>query len=637
VRAGPAPPGRKRATMRTSAAFLLAVLAACRAGGAPPSTGTGDGGPSPAAEAAPPSACGDPAPTPDPACAGVPLCGEAERVRVACGLGEALSARYVFWGEKARLLAVAGGARDFDPREQLEGCAAAERAIPREPDPLRFLDRLRACIAAFEDGHLFMALPRALPQASLGLRLRRAADGRVWVAYLDPGLSRWLGETPGGEGRLQVGDEVVAVDGRPVGEAIAALARLVPGSSAAARAERAVDALGRRDFAYPEQPEAALTVEGGQGGDRREVRLPWLVAPGAERDPLLGPWLRRVGVAASDRIDWRAESRGAWLREPGAAPGLLRGDPAVGPEDAARLTAYRGDSGGLAARLGSMGADGGSPACYAQLLTLHTERLEAFGRARPLPDVLREFVRGCDERHLDLVLDLRQNEGGYLSHSSALAALLEPAGARAPGGALLLRATAQNERVYRERAPMLGGAGPRGAGGVATEPEQILSAIRDARRAGEEFTPAFLEPSLAADGGFRGRVVVLTSPGCMSACDRLAALLQRGGRAVLVGEPTEGAGASQQETREQSARWVDPGGLVGVSIPNAAMGVQATAEAGAGRADARRFFAELAFENRPVRPDLPYATTRDDLVGGNRGWLAAARSALARAPAPPPR
>ena len=63
-----------------------------------------------------------------------------------------------------------------------------------------------------------------------------------------------------------------------------------------------------------------------------------------------------------------------------------------------------------------------------------------------------------------------------------------------------------------------------------------------------EFTPAFLEPPLSADGGlgYQGRVVALVSPGCMSACDRLAGMLQRGHRAVLVGGATEGAGASQQ-------------------------------------------------------------------------------------------
>jgi hypothetical protein len=117
----------------------------------------------------------------------------------------------------------------------------------------------------------------------------------------------------------------------------------------------------------------------------------------------------------------------------------------------------------------------------------------------------------------------------------------------------------------------------------------------------------------------------------MSACDRLAAMLRQSGRAVLVGGPTEGAGASQQESKDQSARWVDTGGFVGVSIPNAAMGVQLAAAAGVTTAPAEQFFARLAFENRPVQPDVAYGTERRDVLEHNAGWLAAAVSAVARA------
>jgi C-terminal processing protease CtpA/Prc len=121
----------------------------------------------------------------------------------------------------------------------------------------------------------------------------------------------------------------------------------------------------------------------------------------------------------------------------------------------------------------------------------------------------------------------------------------------------------------------------------------------------------------------------------MSACDRLAEILKHARRGLLVGGPTEGAGASQQETKEQSARWVDREGWLGVSIPNAAMGVQVTAAAGIRQASAEVFFDQLAFENRPIEPDVAYATTLEDILQRNRGWLRAAREALQRAERPP--
>jgi hypothetical protein len=115
----------------------------------------------------------------------------------------------------------------------------------------------------------------------------------------------------------------------------------------------------------------------------------------------------------------------------------------------------------------------------------------------------------------------------------------------------------------------------------------------------------------------------------MSACDRAAALLRASGRATLVGGPTEGAGGSQQETRDVPVRWTDADGLVSVSIPNAAMGVQASARKGAAPPSSDDFFRALAFENRPVAPDVPYATTLDDLQHHDRGWLALAVRQLA--------
>jgi hypothetical protein len=152
-----------------------------------------------------------------------------------------------------------------------------------------------------------------------------------------------------------------------------------------------------------------------------------------------------------------------------------------------------------------------------------------------------------------------------------------------------------------------------------------------ARRAGREFTPAFFEPPVLASekvGGYDGRVVALVSPSCMSACDRAAAMLRATGRAVLLGEPTEGAGGSQQEIPGAiGTRWQDPAGLVSLAIPNAAMGVPRAAP-GAAAVDADAFFRALALENRPVEPDVRYAPRLEDVTDHGRGWLAAAEAAL---------
>jgi len=108
------------------------------------------------------------------------------------------------------------------------------------------------------------------------------------------------------------------------------------------------------------------------------------------------------------------------------------------------------------------------------------------------------------------------------------------------------------------------------------------------------------------------------------------------GRALVVGGPSEGAGGSMQESPGVGARWQDSQGLVWLKIPNAAMGVE-RAVAGADRArelTADEFSGGLAFENRPVEPDLPYAPRIVDVTGENRGWLALVEALLFARDAP---
>jgi hypothetical protein len=544
-------------------------------------------------------------------------------VEIACELRDVIQARYVFQAVKPALLA-AGRTAPFDPRRHLDACVAGERAIAREEDPLRFYDRMRRCTAAFEDGHLILSVPGDLPPVALGVGLRLAGGGTVHVATRAPALVRWLedeGGVPDAGALLAPGTEVLAIDGVPVRDALAELARHLPASSTAAGLERAVDALTQRDFAYPRAPVARLTVR--SAGSRRELALPWWIAPGAERNPLVAAYLRRTPLRSGDLLRWSATPRWA-TRDPAAGPS--RGDPILAPADAALLRDHTGDAGHVAARLGEGKASDGRPFCYAQLLTLHTQTLAAPGaERRPLVATVAEFARGCGARGLDLVLDLRQNEGGYIAHSTALARALARPGAAAARGALLLRANDHNERVFRERAP---GAISRLWNGKRSEVEELLAALVDARERGERFTPAFVDAAPAPDAAaFDGRVVALVAPTCMSACERLAALLQGAG-AILVGGPTEGAGGSQQEAKGVAARWVDASGRLAVSVPTAAMGV-VPAGAGASRTtSAERFFSDLALENRPVVPDVPHATTVDDLTGGNAGWRAAAERAL---------
>ncbi len=562
-------------------------------------------------------------------CADAPLCSSRERVKLACDLRDAMERRYVFFPVKGRLLA-RDGAPAFDSRAHLDACVAEERAIVKEDDPLRFYDRMRRCTAAFEDGHLLFGAPVRLPQVALGFGLRIAEGGRIVIANRERKLVSYLSRVSGIRGIeqiLAVGNEVLEIDGRPAAAWVDELARHVPASSRGARLERAVDAVTRRDFAYPQRRTATIVVS--VRGARRAVELPWWISPDAAGHVMTQRYVRRTGIVTTDLLAWRYDQgKDTWDRDPQAAQGYLRTDTILPPRDAAALTEYLDEGDHLAVRVGEVVRRRDRAFCYVQVLSFHTEMLHARREEpRSFSSVLEGFVGECKEKALDLVVDLRQNQGGYIAHSSAVFAMLSQPGEAYPGGALLLRATTQNQLVYQERMPAASAAAARTADD-AFEPRKIVEAIGLARRERRDYTPAFLEgPVRASDavGGYEGRVVVLTSPSCMSACDRLAGMLRSSRRAVLVGGPTEGAGGSQQEARNLGARWSDPDGLLSLSIPNAAMGVQPL-EPGAplaARAErtAEEFFTALAFENRPVQPDVPYATSVADITGHNRGWL----------------
>ena len=560
----------------------------------------------------------------DATCGDQPLCSRRERVELACQVREAIEKRYVFYPVKARILADAGHA-GFDARRHLAACVAGERAIEREDDPLRFYDRMRRCVASFQDGHLVLGAPVRLPQVALGIGLR-LTEGKVRVANREKKLVSFL-KTASGlrdvEEILALGNEVLEIDGRPVDERLRELAQYVSASSDAARLERAVDALTRRDFDFPARRTVSLTVL--VKGSRRTVDLPWWISPDAEGHLMSRAYVRRTGIATTDLLAWRYDQgKDTWDREAGSTSGYLRTDTILPLDDAATLREYQDEQEHPAVRLGEVVRRRDRAFCYLQILTFHTETLVSHDGRQPFTEVLASFVKGCKEKSLDVVLDLRQNGGGYLSHTSALLAMLGERERTYPGGALLLRANTLNQLVYQQRSPI---------GGVAArtddvfEPRHIAEAIGAARRAQQDFTPAFLEqPLRAADsvGGYAGRVVALVAPTCMSACDRLAGLLHNSGRALLLGGPTEGAGGSQQEARNLTARWADAEGLLSLSIPNAAMGVQRQLPAPGERRkaeSAEEFFQGLTFENRPVPPDVAYSTRLEDITGQNRGWL----------------
>ena len=423
---------------------------------------------------------------------------------------------------------------------------------------------MRRCTAAFEDGHLLFGAPVRLPQVALGFGLRIAEGGRIVIANREKKLVSYLAKVSGLRGIeqiLAVGNEVLEIDGRPAAEWVEELARHVPASSRGARLERAVDAVTRRDFVYPQRRTATIAVS--VRGARRVVELPWWISPDAAGNVLTQRYVRRTGIATTNLLAWRYDqSKDTWDRDPQAAQGYLRTDPILPPRDAATLTEYLDEGGHVAVRVGQVVRRRDRVFCYVQVLSFHTELLHA-GREEPRPftAVLERFVGECKDKDLDLVVDLRHNAGGYIAHSSAVFAMLSGPGEAYPGGALVLRATTQNQLVYQQRMPAASAASAgaeetrsRPANRRGNRPRAPRAARLHARFPGRPGARERRRGWLLRAGWWRS-----TSPSCMSACDRLAGLLRSSRRALLAGRSDGGRG-------RQPAGGAQPGrALVGIT------------------------------------------------------------------------
>lgn len=146
-----------------------------------------------------------------------------------------------------------------------------------------------------------------------------------------------------------------------------------------------------------------------------------------------------------------------------------------------------------------------------------------------------EGVAGAGVR--SLIIDLRENTGGSYVSLRVAEHLVDR---QMVAGVLFSRSA--RERVLRGEWEGFPSAGQ-------------FQSVAALRRAIDERGAVVGEVRPARENRFRGRVIVLTSGRTASACEPLVEVLQRAGRAVVVGEPTAGAMLSARQF-EVGQGWV---------------------------------------------------------------------------------
>lgn len=537
-----------------------------------------------------------------------------ERTIIACDFRRGVLNKYALIDLKKHRIGV-------DVKAHLDQCAETEYHIEQN-DNLAFFDRMKKCVAGFQDTHFDLIEQRRRAAVFNGIRIKKI-DGKYVIAAVYPKLLDYVMQKSNYRELadvLSLGTEVVAVEGMPIEDKINEFVPYVAGSSLKFREYYAAFYVFFRSFKYPNKSVSSFTVKLANG-DTRTVEIPWWST--TENNFIdVQHHLNSVGIRSMDQVKWSYdEKEKEWKSADLARRGYSYRNPIFNPK---YLTTYNGDSGYPVYRFGEVVRSRDEVFCYMQLMTFSTSQLEntETGKKNHFLSVIGNHIASCERKKLPLIFDLRANGGGYGSYPGAIMAMLGRKGEVYPGGLMSFRNSKHTGRIISQLAldSSLGVKFIGESGWEALE-EQYLGA----QRSRAEYLPVSSSGGdIKAGVGFNQEIVVLVTPHCVSACDNMTRLIQYGKRGTLIGTHSNGTGAGFLSFNGISTEWSDSSDLFVASIPNYLFGVAKETGKGLVSLDYESN-KELITENLPVQADIHYETTIEDVLNRSQGW---ARKAL---------
>lgn len=496
-------------------------------------------------------------------------------------------------------------------------------ALEQAQKNMEFLDRMQMLVAEFKDTHfsIYESIPR--PVVYNGLLLTKA-DGKIIVARMDKKvISRIeaLGNT--NLQGIQIGDEVVAIDGVSIQDKINELKPYISGSSEAYIESEAIYYLMIRSFRYPTKSTMTITFANGA-----KYKIPYFANVRSSDLPRLDAisYFNKVGIevdATTTGLQYD-NSTGKWS-EAGLSYSGYRVS-ALG-RNLKDIKEYMTDSGSLGMRTGYYMQKGKTHAVM-QLFTFSSTTLsQSADRKQSFMDAIREFALDAKENELPVILDLRSNGGGNGAYPAQLLSIFTEAGQYygAPSRGIKMTTYARNlnEPMYFQ---MLEGEDV--SFGITYD--ELRGVLNDAIDERKVYPPMYnMTGVIPADykvKGFDNKMVVLVTPDCISACDMTASLFSSSKRATLIGTHSNGTGAGYSSTGQLNTNWGDQLRQLKSNIPNFLFGKP--------HSDILKnvyeedSVYELCTENKPTVADIHYSTTLLDVKADNKGWLMMAAEVL---------
>jgi hypothetical protein len=499
---------------------------------------------------------------------------------------------------------------------------------------MQFLDRVREITANFQDSHFQLDAVDPLSPVSLGFIVSNIS-GKYLVTSLRP---KYLANQD-----VEVGDEVVSIDGKDPLTAANELKPYFPASSDLYRTNSVLFKLTSRDFALPTQ--ATSTVVLRRKGMTISRNLPWGAASISRSDEAtylknikVSPAMQNLGLDTESLFseDWRTNIGAlknrvdfADVSDP-TTPVITVGtlDSASGPVAYLQIQTYMITA--VSQIPGSNDLDQGS--AISNILTtlensavkglpdlpfVRTIKKELSKRKPLLPTNVGKIYKFSDfidivmsafkAQSMPLILDVRYNPGGIIDDAISLVSSLASHNENIPPLSQMFRVT----NLAWESVDAAVAAGTEDPAKLNPLAQEVASIFTDARAQGSAYSEVLPADPLTTNkvvNGYNQKIVVLTSSFCVSACDVTALLLKNAGRATLMGEPTNGTGAGFFSTFEVPD-FTDTNHIIVAHLPNSLFGRPLKAGE-----DPRTIAVEsIEAENHPTQPDVLVEPTLTDV------------------------
>jgi hypothetical protein len=433
-----------------------------------------------------------------------------------------------------------------------------------------FYDLLSRFGAEFRDGHVSISRP-SVRNAVLGFRTLRVEEKAVIG-----GIDRKV--LPESVFPFQVGDELVALDGKPVPGLIQELMQVTGAGTESAHLQKATRMITRRQGRVGPVPTGVVKVDirRRKAGDVQTVMLPWIVT-GATLPGL--SFFREPADGASPLHPLAMSRESAWLADDQPRHWM--------PEGAQPLEGKYLEAAIFDTEKGPMG--------YLRIPHFAPDDLEkAVAEAREHLRAMR-FTKG-------LVLDVADNPGGSLFYGCALARLfmkkpliMPTIALRANRTTLLEYRSMNTEAVLDQQL-------------IRQTVELIVDAMAKDRPLtefgypyGEHGTPA-VAPD---DAAYEKPVLLLLNESSVSMGDVFPSIMQDNGRVTVFGKTSAAAGG-----RVSQNVLAYSGALASITVNIL-----------------KRPTGQI-LENNGVKPDVEYDHTQKDVAEGYRAYKAAYTKAL---------